>query len=77
MHSQLFQNCLFCCILTFRVYFVNFHEFCVISAVKCNDDFAVLKLLADLGASFDCASKVRTETADHDLISEIGSVGVK
>lgn len=26
-------------------------------AVKCNDDFAVLKLLADLGASFDCASK--------------------
>lgn len=26
-------------------------------AVKCNDDFAVLKILADLGASFDCASK--------------------
>lgn len=26
-------------------------------AVKCNDDFAVLKMLADLGASFDCASK--------------------
>lgn len=26
-------------------------------AVKCNDDFVVLKLLADLGASFDCASK--------------------
>ena len=49
----------------------------MISAVKCNDDFAVLKLLADLGASFDCASKVRAEIADHDLILEIGSDGVK
>ncbi|OWF38568.1 ornithine decarboxylase 1-like [Mizuhopecten yessoensis] len=26
-------------------------------AVKCNDDYAVLKLLVDLGLSFDCASK--------------------
>ncbi|KAK3585248.1 hypothetical protein CHS0354_006294 [Potamilus streckersoni] len=26
-------------------------------AVKCNDDHAVLKVLTDLGASFDCASK--------------------
>ena len=28
------------------------------SAVKCNDDYAVLKLLADMGTNFDCASKV-------------------
>lgn len=26
-------------------------------AVKCNDDYAVLKLLADMGTNFDCASK--------------------
>lgn len=26
-------------------------------AVKCNDDYPVLKILADMGASFDCASK--------------------
>lgn len=32
--------------------------FVIISAVKCNDDYAVLKLLADIGANFDCASKV-------------------
>lgn len=29
-----------------------------ISAVKCNDDLTVLKVLADCGANFDCASKV-------------------
>jgi diaminopimelate decarboxylase len=27
-------------------------------AVKCNDDVNVIKLLAFLGAGFDCASKV-------------------
>lgn len=27
-------------------------------AVKCNDDYAVLKLLSDIGVNFDCASKV-------------------
>jgi hypothetical protein len=27
-------------------------------AVKCNDDINVIKLLAYLGAGFDCASKV-------------------
>lgn len=26
-------------------------------AVKCNDDYAVLKLLSDIGVNFDCASK--------------------
>ena len=31
---------------------------CPFSAVKCNDDVAVLRLLADLGTNFDCASKV-------------------
>ncbi|KAK3612273.1 hypothetical protein CHS0354_010984 [Potamilus streckersoni] len=30
-------------------------------AVKCNDDHAVLKVLSDLGASFDCASKAEIE----------------
>lgn len=30
-------------------------------AVKCNDDFAVLKLMADLGVSFDCASKAEIQ----------------
>ncbi|KAL5016024.1 hypothetical protein ScPMuIL_005613 [Solemya velum] len=30
-------------------------------AVKCNDDHAVLKILADLGASFDCASKAEIQ----------------
>lgn len=28
-------------------------------AVKCNDDPAVLSVLAQLGTGFDCASKVR------------------
>ena len=28
--------------------------------MKCNDDYAVLKTLSDVGANFDCASKVRT-----------------
>ncbi|KAL5016676.1 hypothetical protein ScPMuIL_006265 [Solemya velum] len=27
-------------------------------AIKCNDDYAVLKILADLGTGFDCASQV-------------------
>ncbi|XP_041356932.1 ornithine decarboxylase-like [Gigantopelta aegis] len=30
-------------------------------ALKCNDDHAVIKLLADLGTSFDCASKAEIE----------------
>jgi diaminopimelate decarboxylase len=30
-------------------------------AVKCNDDINVIKLLAYLGAGFDCASKVSFE----------------
>ncbi|XP_071117517.1 ornithine decarboxylase-like isoform X1 [Haliotis cracherodii] len=30
-------------------------------AVKCNDDYGVLKLLADLGTSFDCASKMEID----------------
>jgi diaminopimelate decarboxylase len=30
-------------------------------AVKCNDDTNVIKLLAFLGAGFDCASKVISE----------------
>ena len=30
----------------------------MLAAVKCNDDSAVLQILADLGANFDCASKV-------------------
>ncbi|WAR22748.1 DCOR-like protein [Mya arenaria] len=30
-------------------------------AVKCNDDSTVLKLLADLGANFDCASKAEIQ----------------
>ena len=32
----------------------------VVAAVKCNDDTAVLRILADLGVNFDCASKVLT-----------------
>ena len=35
--------------------FLNFKLFV---AVKCNDDVNVIKLLAFLGAGFDCASKV-------------------
>ncbi|XP_041379578.1 ornithine decarboxylase-like, partial [Gigantopelta aegis] len=31
-------------------------------AVKCNTEYIVIKLLADLGASFDCASKIEIET---------------
>lgn len=31
--------------------------FCLFEAVKCNDDHFVVKTLADLGTSFDCASK--------------------
>lgn len=30
-------------------------------AVKCNDDYAVLKVLADCGANFDCASKAEIQ----------------
>ena len=30
----------------------------LVSAVKCNDDPAVLQVLANLGTGFDCASKV-------------------
>ncbi len=33
------------------------------AAVKCNDDPAVLALLAQLGTGFDCASKVRRARA--------------
>ena len=32
----------------------------VFVAIKCNDDINVIKLLAYLGAGFDCASKVST-----------------
>lgn len=34
-------------------------------AVKCNSDPTVLRLLADLGAGFDCASAVEMESALH------------
>ena len=34
----------------------NIHPF---YAVKCNSDPVLLKVLASLGAGFDCASKVR------------------
>ncbi len=34
-------------------------------AVKCNDDPAVLKILASLGCGFDCASKVTKYTIIH------------
>ncbi|XP_041362048.1 ornithine decarboxylase-like [Gigantopelta aegis] len=34
-------------------------------AVKCNTDYTVIKLLADLGASFDCASKVSSRQVAH------------
>ncbi|KAK3090417.1 hypothetical protein FSP39_011674 [Pinctada imbricata] len=36
-------------------------------AVKCNDDHAVLKLLVDMGLSFDCASKVRRDREGTSL----------
>ncbi len=48
------------------------------AAVKCNDDPAVLALLAQLGTGFDCASKVRrarahahthTHTHTHTLVA--------
>jgi len=33
--------------------------FSISLAVKCNDDPAILAVLAQLGTGFDCASKVR------------------
>jgi diaminopimelate decarboxylase len=39
------------------IYFKSIFFFFSI-AVKCNDDTNVIKLLAYLGAGFDCASKV-------------------
>ena len=34
-------------------------------AVKCNDNPVILKILANLGAGFDCASKVKLYSTLH------------
>ncbi|XP_041361185.1 ornithine decarboxylase-like [Gigantopelta aegis] len=44
---------------TWKELFPRVHPF---YAVKCNTDHTVIKLLADLGASFDCASKIEIKT---------------
>ena len=36
-------------------------------AVKCNNNPVILKVLAALGAGFDCASKVRIVSANTEL----------
>ena len=38
--------------------YVNEPMFMVFEAVKCNDNPAVLSVLAEMGTGFDCASKV-------------------
>ena len=43
-------------------------------AVKCNDDIAMLKTLAVLGAGFDCASKVRTGVIYNDVIDDFRKI---
>lgn len=43
------------------MYMTNYSLFIsifLISAVKCNDNLMVIEVLAALGVSFDCASKV-------------------
>ena len=42
---------------------ISFYIFTVLffKAVKCNPDMAVLKVLTDLGAFFDCGSKVNVK----------------
>lgn len=57
-----------CLVIDLEVIRENYHAFAralpdsrVFYAVKANPDPAVLKLLADLGSSFDCASVARSE----------------
>ena len=39
-------------------------------AVKCNSDPVLVKVLAELGAGFDCASKVYSDTIVGHLLSK-------